>query len=85
MKGKNVALFGLGDQILYPDHFVDGMAILKDEFEKLGAEIHGEWSSEGYEHTGSEAEKMVNSSDLRWMRIIRMIKLKYVLLNGCKS
>ncbi len=57
MKGKNVALFGLGDQILYPDHFVDGMAILKDEFEKLGAEIHGEWSSEGYEHTGSEAEK----------------------------
>ncbi|MEA1874502.1 MAG: flavodoxin domain-containing protein [Bacteroidota bacterium] len=57
MKGKKVALFGLGDQVLYPDHFVDGMAILKNEFEKLGATIHGEWSSEEYEHTGSEAEK----------------------------
>lgn len=57
MQEKKVALFGLGDQILYPDHFVDGMAILKKEFKNLGAEIHGEWPSEGYEHTGSKSEK----------------------------
>ncbi len=57
MNGKKVALFGLGDQILYPDHFVDGMAILKKEFETLGASVHGEWPSDGYEHTGSKAEK----------------------------
>jgi len=53
MHGKKVALFGLGDQVLYPDHFVDGMEILKKEFEKLGAEVVGDWPNEGYEFTGS--------------------------------
>lgn len=55
--GKTVAMFGLGDQIVYPDNFVDGMAILKPEFEKLGAEIVGEQPvTDDYEHTGSAAE-----------------------------
>jgi flavodoxin I len=57
MIGKKVALFGLGDQVLYPEHFVDGLSILKTEFENLGATVFGEWSSKGYEHTGSAAEK----------------------------
>ena len=34
LKDKKVALFGLGDQIGYPDNFVDGTGILADAFEK---------------------------------------------------
>ena len=37
LKDKKVALFGLGDQIGYPDNFVDGLGILADAFEKAGA------------------------------------------------
>lgn len=55
MKDKPVAIFGLGDQILYPDHFVDGMKIIKDEFDKCGAKLVGRWPAEGYEFTGSDS------------------------------
>ena len=57
LKDKKVALFGLGDQILYPNNFVDGMAIIKEEFEKHGAEMIGAWSTEGYTFTDSLAVK----------------------------
>lgn len=53
--GKKVAFFGLGDQILYPDHFVDSMAQLKSEFAKFDVQFVGTWSTEGYEHTGSDS------------------------------
>ncbi|MFP4663195.1 MAG: flavodoxin [Bacteroidales bacterium] len=53
MAGKTVALFGLGDQVLYPDHFVDGMSILKKEFERLQADVVGYWPNEGYSFTDS--------------------------------
>lgn len=36
LKGKKVAIFGLGDQKNYPDNFVDGMGILADAFQKAG-------------------------------------------------
>jgi flavodoxin I len=55
LKGKPVAIFGLGDQILYPDHFVDGMKIIKDEFEIAGARLIGRWPIEGYDFTGSDS------------------------------
>lgn len=55
VKGKPVALFGLGDHILYPDNFVDGMMIMKKEFDRFGAEIVGRWPVEGYDFTGSDA------------------------------
>jgi flavodoxin I len=45
----------LGDQILYPEHYVDGMAIIRDEFKNAGAEIIGAWPAEGYEHTDSKS------------------------------
>lgn len=41
LKGKRVALFGLGDQVNYPDNFVDGLGILGDAFEKAGAALVG--------------------------------------------
>ena len=55
LKDKHVAIFGLGDQILYPDHFVNGMKIIKEEFEIAGAKLIGRWPTEGYEFTGSES------------------------------
>jgi flavodoxin I len=55
MKGKAVAIFGLGDQILYPDHFVDGMKIIKDEIDKSGGKLVGRWSTDGYNFTGSDS------------------------------
>lgn len=53
LKGIYVAFFGLGDQVLYPDHFVDGMGIIQDELEKFGATYIGKWPVEGYDFTGS--------------------------------
>ena len=32
LKGKRVALFGLGDQVNYPDNFADGLVLLGDAF-----------------------------------------------------
>jgi len=55
LNGKVVALFGLGDQILYPNNFVDGMQVIKNEFEKRGAKIIGKWATEGYTFTDSAA------------------------------
>ena len=55
LKGKTVAIYGLGDQVLYPEHFVDGMAVLRDELVKAGAKVIGQWPAEGYEHTDSKS------------------------------
>lgn len=55
LDGKPVAIFGLGDQVLYPDHFVDGMKVIKKEFDRVGARLIGSWPTDGYEHTGSES------------------------------
>lgn len=41
LKGKRVALFGLGDQVNYPDNFADGLGLLGDAFEKAGASLVG--------------------------------------------
>ena len=45
---KKVSFFGLGDQILYPSHFVDGLGILQEEFESKKANIIGRWPVKGY-------------------------------------
>lgn len=55
LNGKKAALFGLGDQVLYPNHFVDAMAHLKTGFIKAGATLIGKWPNEGYKFTASEA------------------------------
>jgi flavodoxin I len=39
--GKTVAVFGLGDQVGYPDHFVDVIGTLAEKFRKLGAKVVG--------------------------------------------
>ncbi len=55
LQGKVVALFGLGDQILYPNNFVDSMLVIKNEFEKRGAKVIGKWATTGYNFTDSAA------------------------------
>jgi flavodoxin I len=55
VNGKPFALFGLGNQVLYPSHFVDGMAVLKEIFEKEGALLKGRWPIDGYEFEDSES------------------------------
>jgi len=54
--GKTIALFGLGDQQEYGHEFVDGMGILFEKFEDLGASFIGTWPTEGYEYEISRAE-----------------------------
>jgi flavodoxin I len=54
LEGKKVATFGLGDQVLYPGHFVDGLAIFKEEIEKTKATLIGKWPTQGYFFTDSD-------------------------------
>lgn len=57
LSSKTVAFFGLGDQVLYPHHFVDGLGVFREEFEKRGAKIIGQWPVKGYEFIDSEGMK----------------------------
>lgn len=53
---KTVAIYGLGDQEGYPDEFVDAMIFIYKKVKKLGANIIGSWSTDGYEYVKSRAE-----------------------------
>lgn len=55
--GKKVAYFGTGDQIGYPDNFQDAMGILEEKISSLGGTTVGHWSTDGYEHDNSKADK----------------------------
>ena len=56
-KGKTVAYFGTGDQVGYADNFMDAVGILEAKISARGGKTIGYWSTEGYEHTQSKAEK----------------------------
>ena len=53
--GKTIAIFGLGDQIGYPEYFVDGIGIIADVVFKNGGNIVGYWPTAGYRFTESKA------------------------------
>ena len=55
LKGKVIALFGLGDQVGYPENFVDAIGLLAIALEERGAKIIGLTSTEGYEFEKSVA------------------------------
>jgi flavodoxin I len=57
LKGKTIALFGLGDQKNYPENFLDGVGILGNILEKQGAKIVGFTSTKGYKFESSEAAR----------------------------
>lgn len=50
-QGKTIALFGTGDQINYPDTFLDGMGMLYETFQERDAKFVGFWSTQGYDFT----------------------------------
>ncbi len=52
---KTVAIFGLGDQIQYPHHFVDAMGWLYDILDGLQVTVVGQVAVDGYEFKESEA------------------------------
>jgi flavodoxin I len=54
--GKQVALFGLGDQFGYGNYFLDAMGMLHDVIIQSGPEIVGHWPTEGYEFDASKAK-----------------------------
>ena len=52
---KKVAIVGLGNSLLYPSHFVDGMAGIYDRVSKLNAKVVGFTEAKGYDFTDSES------------------------------
>ena len=55
LKGKTIAIFGLGDQKGYPENFVDAIGIMGELLEKLGAKLIGETSTDGFTFEKSKA------------------------------
>ncbi|MFZ5941823.1 MAG: flavodoxin domain-containing protein [Bacteroidota bacterium] len=55
LEDKKVAIVGLGNSVLYPEHFADGMAFLYRKMKEKKAALFGFVSAEGYTFTDSEA------------------------------
>jgi flavodoxin I len=55
LTGKQVALFGLGDQVGYPDTFLDALFFVADKVRERGAQLVGGWPVDGYTFTQSWA------------------------------
>jgi flavodoxin I len=55
MRGKLVAIFGVGDAHAYPASFVDSMGLLQHELSIRGARFVGDWPVEGYRMIRSAA------------------------------
>lgn len=57
LTGKNVAVFGMGDQASYAEYYCDAAGELFDLFEAKGCKMMGATSTDGYDHTSSKAER----------------------------
>lgn len=55
LKGKNIAIFGNGNQKGYPENFVDGIGIMTKLVESRGARVVGFTPLKGYEFEASRA------------------------------
>lgn len=55
LNGKQVALFGLGDQVGYPDTFLDAIFFVAEQVREQGAQVVGAWPTVGYTFTQSWA------------------------------
>lgn len=55
LTGKVVALFGTGDQVGYPDTFLDALGMVAGAARRAGAVLVGSWPITGYHFTGSLA------------------------------
>ncbi|MFW5720905.1 MAG: 2'-5' RNA ligase family protein [Bacteroidota bacterium] len=48
LKGKKVAIFGIGDSSVYPDSFADALGVIFEALEGKGVTFVGEFSTKGY-------------------------------------
>ncbi|MDD4190798.1 MAG: flavodoxin [Mangrovibacterium sp.] len=55
MKGKTVAIFGLGDQVGYPENFADGIGVMGNLFRERGAKLVGFTDNDQYQFESSRA------------------------------
>jgi flavodoxin I len=55
LKGKKIAIYGLGDQIGYPENFNDGVGIFANIVFSQGAEIVGYTQADEYNFENSKA------------------------------
>lgn len=55
LHGKQVAVFGLGDEGGYPDTYQDALGILARKARERGAELVGLWPTDGYTFDASVA------------------------------
>jgi flavodoxin I len=55
MQGKTIAIFGLGDQVGYPENFADAIGILGNLLRNRGAKLIGYTNNENYEFESSKA------------------------------
>lgn len=55
LKGKKVAIYGLGDQVNYPENFCDGIGIMGKLMEQQGAELVGFVSADDYNFESSRS------------------------------
>lgn len=50
-----IAMFGLGDQIGYPEYFLDAMGMLAEQLKEQGASFIGQWPIDDYSFEASKA------------------------------
>ena len=55
LSDKIVALYGMGDQVGYPQWFQDALGMLHDELTPTGCHFIGYWPNKGYQFTASKA------------------------------
>lgn len=55
LSGKVVALYGMGDQVGYPDWYQDALGMLYQQLQPTGAHIIGFWPNTGYQFNASKA------------------------------
>jgi len=57
LKGKKIAMYGLGDQKNYGENFIDAVGLMAEILEAGGATLVGLTSVEGYSYEHSRAER----------------------------
>ena len=57
LKGKKFAFFGGGDQVKYPENFVDGLGIMAEFIDERDGKVVGFTSTKGYSYEFSRAER----------------------------
>lgn len=61
LRGTTIALFGLGDQIGYPEYYLDAMGMLGAQFAAQGARFIGAWKKDDSYHF--EQSKALTEND----------------------